>query len=277
MMEGMMAKIEKKKIWTALILIPPLVLLIALAPPFFLILMVLITILLGLREFYHLALPHAGLAERTIGMGFGLVLAGVIGYGESNLLPPFLVLILLILATLFMIISNHLIKAIADLSITFFGIFYIAFLLSHIILIRNQVDGREWVLFLIFTVWAGDIIALFSGTLFGKHKLYPKISPNKTYEGLLGAIVGSAVIGLVFASLFLPSLDKGACLGVTVGIGVLGQLGDFTESMLKRSAQVKDSGGLFPGHGGILDRVDSFLFASPFLYYLLPLLSKEIS
>lgn len=272
-----MAKIEKKKIWTALILIPPLILLIALGPPFFLISMVLITILLGLKEFYHLALPQTGWTERTVGMGLGLVLAVTVGYGEPNLLPPLLVLTLLILATLFMIISNHLVKAIADLSITFFGIFYIAFLLSHIILIRNQVEGREWVLFLILTVWAGDIIALFSGTLFGKHKLYPKISPNKTYEGLLGAIMGSVVIGLVFASFFLPSLDKGTCLLVTGGIGILGQLGDFTESMLKRSAQVKDSGGLLPGHGGILDRIDSFLFAAPFLYYLLPYLSKEIS
>ncbi len=272
-----MGTIEKKKIWTALIIIPPLLFLIGLGPPLFLILMVLITIFLGTKEFYRLALPHAGRLEQIVGIGFGLTLAIVFSYGETWLFSPFLVFTLLTLCLLFMVTSNQLMKAMANLSITFFGIFYVGFLLSHIILIRNQADGREWILFLIVTVWAGDIMALFSGMLFGKHKLYPKISPNKTFEGLLGAIIGSVIMGLLFAFFFLPSLDKRDCLLVTVGIGILGQLGDFTESMLKRSAQVKDSGQLFPGHGGVLDRIDSFLFAAPFLYYLLPWLVKEMS
>lgn len=271
-----MAKIEKKKIWTALLIIPPIVLLIALGPSLLLTLMVLVTILLGMREFYRLAMPRSGRAERVIGIGLGLILSILFAYGEANLFSPFFFIILLILCTLFMIISQNLLTSISNLSITFFGIFYIGFLLSHVILIRNQPGGREWLLFLIISVWAGDIIALFSGTLFGKHKLYPKISPNKTYEGLLGAILGSVVLGLLFASLFLSSFDKGVLILVGIGIGILGQLGDFTESLLKRSAQVKDSGSFFPGHGGVLDRIDSFLFAAPFLYYLLPLVLKEI-
>jgi len=270
-------KIEKKKIWTALLIIPPLILLIAWGPSLLLTAMVLMTILLGMKEFYRLALPDAGWMEQGIGITCGLILAMLFSYGAGKLFSVFLVLTLLMLCTLFMIISNNLSKAMANLSLTFFGIFYVAFLLSHVILIRNHADGREWILFLIITVWAGDILALISGTLFGKHKLYPKISPNKTYEGLLGAILGSVLIGPIFASFFLPSLHPGICLLIAVGIGFLGQLGDFTESMLKRSAQAKDSGTLFPGHGGVLDRIDSFLFATPFVYYLLPLLSKEIS
>ncbi|OGP73575.1 MAG: hypothetical protein A2V86_04805 [Deltaproteobacteria bacterium RBG_16_49_23] len=270
-----MGKIEKKKVWTALLIIPPFLLLIALGPSILFTLMVLITILLGLLEFNKLAHPRSGKIERLAGIGLGLILSILFSHGEAWSLSPFLVVTLLALCILHMAISQDLSSIISNLGTTFFGIFYVGFLLSHIILIRNQTDGRIWVLFLIITVWAGDIIALFSGTLFGKHKLYPKISPNKTYEGLLGAIAGSVIIGLLFASLFLPSFNKGSCLLVTIGMGILGQLGDFTESMLKRSAQVKDSGSLFPGHGGVLDRIDSFLFSTPFLYYLLPHFLKE--
>jgi phosphatidate cytidylyltransferase len=157
----------------------------------------------------------------------------------------------------------------------FFGIFYIGFLLSYVSLIRNMIDGKQWVLFLIATVWAGDISAFLSGSLFGKHKLYPKISPNKTYEGLAGAIVGSIIVALSFALLFVPQLEIGLCILLAIGLGVLGQLGDFTESMLKRSAHAKDSGSLIPGHGGMLDRLDSFLFSAPFLHYSLLYLFKE--
>jgi phosphatidate cytidylyltransferase len=142
-------------------------------------------------------------------------------------------------------------------------------------MIRNISDGKWWVLYLIVTVWAGDIFALFSGSFFGRHKLYPKISPNKTYEGLAGAIIGSILVALVFTLLFIPYFGKGSCILIAIGIGLLGQLGDFTESMLKRCAQVKDSGSLIPGHGGMLDRLDSFFFSAPFLYYFLPFFLKE--
>jgi len=270
-----MAKIEKKKVWTALLIIPPFILMVAWGPSILFTLMVLITIFLGLLEFNNLALPQSGRIARVIGLVLGLILSILFAYGNLESFPPFLVLTLLVLSVLFMVTSKNLSPVISNLGMTFFGIFYVGFLLSHIILMRNETDGRVWVLFLIITVWAGDIIALFSGTLFGKHKLYPKISPNKTYEGLLGAIAGSVIIGLLFAFFFLPYFNKGICILVTIGMGILGQLGDFTESMFKRSAQVKDSGSLFPGHGGVLDRIDSFLFSTPFLYYLLPLLLKE--
>ena len=136
-------------------------------------------------------------------------------------------------------------------------------------------NGRLWVLFLMVTIWAGDIFALLSGSFFGRHKLYPKISPNKTFEGLGGAIVGSIIVAFVFAWFFLPHLEKGSCILLAIGLGILGQFGDFTESMLKRSAQVKDSGTLIPGHGGMLDRLDSFLFSAPFLHYSLLYLLRE--
>ena len=270
-----MGKIEKKKVWTAIIIIPPVVLLIALGPPVVFTLMVVIATFFGLREFYNLALPHSKKIERFIGISLGIILSLIITYGDAKVVSPFVVLLLLILSLLFMATSKNLSSTISNIGITFFGIFYVGFLLSHVSLIRNMEDGRLWALFLMVTVWAGDIFALFSGSLFGKHKLYPKISPNKTYEGLAGAIVGSIIVALAFTLLFTPGFAKGPCILLAFGMGILGQIGDFTESMLKRSAQVKDSGSLIPGHGGMLDRLDSFLFSAPFLHYSLLYLLKE--
>jgi phosphatidate cytidylyltransferase len=92
---------------------------------------------------------------------------------------------------------------------------------------------------------------------------------------LVGAIVGSIIVALIFGLFFIPNLPKRSCMLLAIGLGIFGQLGDFTESMLKRSAQVKDSGTLIPGHGGMLDRLDSFLFSAPFLYYSLFYFLKE--
>ena len=270
-----MGGIAKKKIWAGTIIVPPLILLILWGPSFTLSLMVLAATFLGLREFYTLTLPGLKQVERLVGIGLGLILTAVLSCGNLKMVPLFLVLILLILSVLFMGTSQNHASTITHLGISFFGILYIGFLLSHVSLIRNLPHGKQWALFLITTVWAGDISALSCGSFLGKHKLYPKISPKKTYEGLLGGILGSIVVALAFGLLFFSEIGKGALIVLAMGIGVFGQLGDFSESMIKRSAQVKDSGDLIPGHGGMLDRLDSFLFSSPFLYYSLTYLLKE--
>jgi phosphatidate cytidylyltransferase len=270
-----MGGIAKKKVWTGALIVPPVVLLIALGPSPVLPLMVLLATFLGLCEFYKLALPQSKGLERLIGIGLGLGLSVATSHGGPKIAPPFLVFLLLTLSVLFMVSSQDLSSTISHIGITLFGVFYIGFLLSHISLIRNLADGKLWALFLIVTVWAGDISAFLSGSLWGKHKLYPKISPKKTYEGLAGAIVGSVIVALIYGRLLLPGLGKGLCILLAVGLGLLGQVGDFTESMLKRSALVKDSGALIPGHGGMLDRIDSFLFSAPFLHYSLLYLLKE--
>jgi phosphatidate cytidylyltransferase len=271
-----MGRIEKEKIWMGLLIIPPVIFLVAIGPPSVLFLMVLLATFFGLREFYNLALPHSKQGERFVGMALGLILSLVLSCSNAKAVPPSIVLLLLFLSILFMGTSENLSSTISNIGITLFGIFYIGFLLSHVSLIRKMGDGRQWALFLISTVWAGDISAFLSGSLVGRHKLYPKISPKKTFEGLGGAIVGSVIVALAFALLFLPHLEKGPCILLAVGLGVFGQFGDFTESMLKRSAQVKDSGSLIPGHGGMLDRLDSFLFSAPFLHYSLLYLMREV-
>jgi len=270
-----MGKIEKKKVWTGILIIPPVILLIAIGPRPILPLMILLATFFGLREFYNLSLPNLKWMERFIGIGLGLVLSSIISFGGIHVVLFFFFLLFLLLSILSMATSENLSSTISNMGIMLLGIFYIGFLLPHVSLIWNRQDGKEWVLFLIITVWAGDIFAFLSGTFLGKHKLYPKISPNKTYEGLVGAIVGSIIVAIIFSTFFLHRLDKGLGIFLGIGLGLLGQAGDFTESMLKRSARVKDSGSLIPGHGGMLDRLDSFLFSAPFLHYSLLYFMKE--
>ena len=117
----------------------------------------------------------------------------------------------------------------------------------------------------------GDSAAYFVGSAIGKVKLYPAISPNKTVEGALGGLGGSLLAAVMFSSLFLPELSYSSIILVALIIGVFSQVGDLFESMLKRSCGVKDSGTMIPGHGGMLDRLDSLLFAFPSAYYLISL------
>lgn len=273
--EERMGRIEKKKVATALLIVPPVVGMIALGPDPTLGLMVLVATFLGLREFYRLCLPYSKPIERVTGLGLGLIFSILALCDRTSAIIPFFIFIFLLLAILFMVTSDSLSSGVSNFALTFLGIFYIGFLLSHVTLIRNMAEGKLWVLFLILTVWAGDVFALLSGVLLGRHKLYPKISPNKTVEGLIGAILGSILVALIFSHFFLPSFNRWNFIPLGAGLGFFGQLGDFTESMLKRSAQVKDSGSLFPGHGGMLDRLDSFLFSAPFLHYSLSIWLKE--
>ncbi len=262
-----MGRIEKKKFWTGLFIVPPVIFLIGFSTPFILNLIILACTFLGLMEYFKLTIPDSKEIEKWTGILLGTSFTLFIIYGGNPLSKISIVLIILIVSVLFMITSKDLSLTTSRIGIMFFGIFYIGFLLSYIPMIRLFENGTKWVLFLIITVWSGDVAALLFGLSIGRHKLYPKISPNKTFEGLLGALFGPVISGSIYSWLFLPYVDRMKCILMAIGIGFLGQVGDFTESMIKRSANVKDSGSLIPGHGGILDRLDSFLFSSPFLYY----------
>ena len=162
--------------------------------------------------------------------------------------------------------SNGLIYESAKKVVT--GVIYIPGLLSYLILIRDgcEVNGALWILFMLVVVFAGDIGALYTGTFLGKHKLSPAVSPKKTIEGSLGGITANVLLGSIFKLVAFPDLSWGVCLLFFVSLGVMGQMGDLFESGLKRVAGIKDSGGLLPGHGGILDRADAAMFAAPVAY-----------
>jgi len=143
------------------------------------------------------------------------------------------------------------------------GLIYIPLFLSYLVLIRNGQDGILWIYFLLIVVFAGDIGALYAGSFIGKHKLCPAVSPGKTIEGSVGGLIANLGAGALFKYFFLPAYSWGLSLLFFISVGIAGQIGDLFESELKRSAGIKDSGGILPGHGGILDRIDALLFAAP--------------
>jgi len=148
------------------------------------------------------------------------------------------------------------------------GVLYVAVLYSFLVLVREHF-GVSWTLFGFLVTWATDTGAYFGGLKYGRHKLCPKISPNKSVEGALFGLVGGAVAGIVFALVAQESLLQLATFALVLSL--CGQLGDLVESALKRERAVKDSGSILPGHGGILDRFDSLSFVFPVLYGLLSL------
>ncbi len=151
---------------------------------------------------------------------------------------------------------------------TLAGILYLGWMLSHFIPLRGLDGGRDWVLFAVFATFAADTAAFFVGRAWGRHSLASATSPGKTWEGTMGGFLGAIAASLILAAI-LPGISipywQVAILGALIGIFAL--LGDLGESMLKRSAKVKDSGKLIPGHGGLLDRLDSIVFTVVVVYY----------
>jgi phosphatidate cytidylyltransferase len=150
---------------------------------------------------------------------------------------------------------------------TILGLVYVAWLLGFGILLHRLVGGPSLVLFLMGVTWAGETAAYLVGASVGRHALAPVLSPRKTVEGGLAQLVVSVAAAPVLAAWLLPGCGVGQVLGAGVVIGIMGQLGDLAESGLKRSVGVKDAGGLLPGHGGVLDRLDSLLFNLPVFFY----------
>lgn len=143
------------------------------------------------------------------------------------------------------------------------GLFYMGLLPSFAFRLLDQAYGLYWFIFLLAVVFAGDTLAYVFGVLFGKNKVMPSVSPKKSWQGSIGGIIGSVTAGLICWLFLFPENSVGVFLLLGGISGFVGQFGDFFESLLKRVADVKDSGKIMPGHGGVLDRVDGVLFASP--------------
>jgi phosphatidate cytidylyltransferase len=175
---------------------------------------------------------------------------------------------------------SPLIQVLPDTAQGLFGLIYIAYPLTLVPLMWKQEDGPALVLFLMVCVWCGDIAALYVGRAFGKHKLAPRLSPGKTWEGSLASILGSVLAaGLVLVASDALTARGNMVLHISQPVwqslllaailNIAAQLGDLLESAIKRGAGVKDSGTMLPGHGGILDRIDALLLAAPVLWYVL--------
>jgi phosphatidate cytidylyltransferase len=223
---------------------------------------------IGLHEFYSMALPRERYGEMHLAIVLGtLQMTTTLFCPEPAAAQGMPVAVMLALMVIFLFRYRTLETVSRDLALTIFGVVYVALLLTHAGLLRMLPQGREWVFLVLLTVMASDTLAYFAGVSLGRHRLYEAISPKKSIEGAVGGLAGG-VLGTLAAKLWLlPQLQVFDVLLLGLGVGAFSQVGDLVESMLKRSFGVKDSGRIFPGHGGLLDRLDSLLFAFPATYY----------
>jgi len=154
---------------------------------------------------------------------------------------------------------------IVDVAVTILGMIYIGWFFSYLIFIRAMTVHGGYLFFLMLTIWANDVVAYLVGRYFGRHKLAPQISPNKTWEGAVAGFLTCVAAAEIFSGIAMINGTHALIIGALIGI--MAQLSDLVESLIKRDAGVKDSSNIIPGHGGALDRMDSFILTAPLLYY----------
>jgi phosphatidate cytidylyltransferase len=249
-----------------LILLPLVLLTIIKGTPWLFALMLSLLCLIAMLEFFGMALPaRKNELYPFAALGALAVATPLIGDGR---------IFIMVFAVAFLLAGFHFLFRLQDmgrvaneLSLVVTAFLYIPFLIAHLLMIRLLPLGGNWLLLIMLIVMTNDSTAYYVGSAFGKHRLYEAVSPKKSIEGALGGLAGSAAGALLAKCTFFPELGFADALVTALVIGVIGQIGDLFESLLKRSFGVKDSGSIFPGHGGVLDRMDSILFAAPVTYY----------
>ncbi|MCR8845484.1 phosphatidate cytidylyltransferase [Paenibacillus sp. SC116] len=230
-------------------------------------------IALALIGFYEYArMLHKQPFDLISLLGYGLVLLLSVPWSrwgiEINWSPDVILWLFMFIALSITVISKNRIT-IQNAAVLWFGALYVGFGFKYMIVIRNEIEhGLFWTILLFAAVWASDIGAYFVGRAIGKHKLWPAISPNKTIEGAVGGVLVSIIVCLIgaFTNPDMMSITQAVILALTVSLA--GQMGDLIQSAYKRVQGVKDSGNLLPGHGGVLDRCDSWLIVFPLAYFI---------
>jgi phosphatidate cytidylyltransferase len=251
---------------TAAVALPLLILLILKGSFFLFSCFILLLSFLGLTEFFRMALPERKLEGTAAALIGALLPLALISHDPLRLLFAVTTVVLLS-ALLFLFRLKDIRSTAGEAALFLMGFLYVPLLLGHLMLLRGLPHGVQWIFLLLVIVMAGDSGAYYVGCNFGKRKLYPAVSPNKSVEGALGGLAGSMAGAFIARATFFPELAVADAVITALLLGILGQLGDLFESLLKRSFGVKDSGGIVPGHGGILDRLDSILFAAPAAFY----------
>jgi phosphatidate cytidylyltransferase len=260
-----------KRAITALVLVPVAVYAVLFAPPQLFLAVVAIFAVLCFREYARITGAHA-LPGYVAGL---LVLIAPLNQAA-------LILFLAALAVLCLTLSSQdFAKGAASAAATVMGVAYIfgawktAMLLHEIELpvLQHLTAGRYWLMFALMVNWIGDTGAYYVGRKLGKHKLAPRVSPGKSWEGAAASAVTAVIFGLIYLPLAIDGTSLWVAAAISLVANAAGQVGDLAESALKRGAGVKDSGTILPGHGGMLDRLDSSLFAMPVVYTLVMLLT----
>jgi phosphatidate cytidylyltransferase len=239
-----------------------------------------VVLLVGMWEFYNIAAATGAKPHRTLGLAAGIVLFitsfflfdGFISDMRSansvDMLIGGILYFSVLIPLCFVVELFHDSETpLRNVATTIMGIFYVAYPMSLMLFIPILITG-EWqpesFLFYLFIVWGNDVFAYLTGITIGKHKMAPRISPKKSWEGFAGGIVGAMAMGALGS--YVVGGHLGMWLGLAVVVAITSVFGDFVESMFKREAGVKDSGKIIPGHGGILDRFDALLISSPFAF-----------
>lgn len=267
-----------KRWLTALVIIPPLVLLILKGSQLVFTIFIIGTVILCLWEYFRIAFvghqPAVSIGFHWVGYLSGAAVIVAAFFEQFPLLMIALAFNFLGAALLsiprFKINQDAPVVAVKQA----FGVLYIPLSLSFMVMLRASGDGPYWVLFLMWVIAWGDTGALYVGSMFGRHKLSPAVSPKKTIEGAAGGLVSNLAFAWIFKLLIFSGISGLTCTIFALVVGAVGQVGDLFESEFKRAAGVKDSGTLLPGHGGFLDRLDALILAAPAAYllkeYLLP-------
>ncbi len=266
-------RLDIRRIYPALIFAPLFYVLVRYLPPSAFFLLVLAAGLLATGEFYRLHF-RAEQGAIPISAGLGATALLLTSMQWPGLISEQTALLLTVVGSLLLPLFSRGVdarRALTDSAVPAFGVLYVGFTLGHLLRTRALEDGEFLVFFVVLTTWAGDTGAYYVGTLFGRRKLTPTISPNKTVEGLIGGVACSVLTAFAARTWFLPALTTVDCAALGLLLADVGLAGDLAESAMKRSAGVKDSGGLLPGHGGMLDRLDSLLFTAPAFYYYVTL------
>ena len=258
----------KKRVITALWGIPLLIVVIWFDEPlpWFTVFVAILGVLAAL-EFYRMV----GVTKVPSLTYFGLIcilLFVLSPHVDYNFTLPLLLTSAILLSMIMLIFRSQKEGAFSSWVWTIAGMLYVGWLLSYLVALRLDA-GRSWVFFVLFTTFGSDTAAFFVGRVLGKHHLAPGISPGKTWEGAVGGVFGAIIVSLLFTlptPLGLP-LSYGQAILLGLLVSVFGQLGDLAESLLKRNMGTKESGKLMPGHGGVLDRMDSVVFAGIVVYY----------
>ncbi|RLB07855.1 MAG: hypothetical protein DRG27_06145 [Deltaproteobacteria bacterium] len=254
-----------KRWLTAFVLLPLTIYVIGFSPSWAFYVFLIFFLFLALKEFY--SITSISFVPKFSGYISSLLLLLTILMGQMYFFP-LSVFFAVLLCLSFAIVLNYSPskEVIQDIGASVLSVVYIAIPFSLIMVIYRHPFGKAWILFLLCVVIAGDTGAFYFGRYLGRHKLHKKVSPNKTWEGAVGGLFCSTVAGLMFIRAFKISSFSYKTICFLIFISMVAQMGDLAESFIKRSFGKKDSGSILPGHGGVLDRIDSLLFAIPFLY-----------
>lgn len=237
-----------------------------------------LVVFFGLLEFYKLFEKTETKPQKWVGISLGTAIYGLMSLSQYKEVPYLLgVVVLIVLAPILVCIVELFRKSVKpfnNISLTLVGIVYIVLpftmlnlldrTFNHDIAPLNSLYSPILTIFIL--IWCNDTFAYLTGRLIGKHKLFERISPKKTWEGFIGGVVFAMIAGILLAYFLEESYVKYITYALVAGI--IGTLGDLVQSMLKRSVDVKDSGNILPGHGGILDRFDAVLFVVPIVFLL---------